>query len=108
MEPTVLYTPDSKGKAWSEVATNADVVTLRDDTSRGARSILVRLRAGGEVVAHAHAGPVQHFVLDGSVECDGKTLEAGTYVHYPAHSSFGRMTSKDGAELLILLDPEPR
>jgi membrane-bound ClpP family serine protease len=106
MEPIVLYTPDLEAKPGPESATNADVVTLREDTPTGARTMLVRLHAGGEIVAHAHGAPVQHFVLGGHCESEGRTLSAGTYVLYPAHSSIGRISSQEGAELLIVLDPE--
>lgn len=106
MEATTLYTPDLEGDPHSDFAKNADVVTLRADTPTGAKTMLVRLHAGGEIVAHAHTGPVQHFVLGGRCECDGNTLGAGTYAFYPAHASIGPISSEEGAELLILLDPE--
>lgn len=106
MEPRILYTPDLEGRPGPASAANAAVVILREDTPIGARTMLVRLHAGGEIVPHAHGAPVQHFVLGGHCESDGRTLSAGTYVLYPAHSSIGRISSREGAELLIVLDPE--
>lgn len=106
MEPTTLYTPDLEGAPGGAATSRADVVTLREDTPTGAKTMLVRLHAGGEIVPHGHAAPVQHFVLGGHCECDGKTLSAGTYVLYPAHSSLSRIRSEEGAEILIVLDPE--
>jgi quercetin dioxygenase-like cupin family protein len=108
MEATVLYTPDLEGSSEPSFTTDADVVILREETPTGAKSMLVRLRPGGEIVPHVHTGTVQHFVLGGLCECDGKTLTAGTYAMYPPHASIGRISSRDGAELLILLDPESR
>lgn len=106
MEPMILYTPDLEPRPGPESTRNADVVVLREDAPAGAKTMLVRLHGGGKIVPHAHAAPVQHFVLGGHCECGGATLGAGTYVLYPAHSSIGRISSQEGAEILIILDPE--
>lgn len=106
MEPTILYAPDLEGEAGGDATSNADVVTLREDTPSGAKTLLFRLHAGGEIVPHGHAAPVQHFVLGGHCECDGKTFGPGTYVLYPAHSTLARISSQEGAEILVVLDPE--
>ena len=70
MEPTILYAPDLEGKPEAETTSRADVVTLREDTPSGARTLLFRLHAGGEIVPHGHAAPVPALDgVSGSLEC---------------------------------------
>ena len=82
-----------------------EAMTLCEEEHGGARTILVSLPPGGTVEAHCHLGPVQHFLLGGDYELEGKTFEAGTYQLFPAHANVGEITTKQGALLLIVYDP---
>ena len=106
-EPIVLYTPDLPGQKAKPFPGNAEVVTLRDDPQLGAATYLVRLPPGGEIVPHSHAGSAQHYVLEGECESGGAVRRAGTYHLIPAHATVGPVTSRDGAVMLIILDPAP-
>jgi len=100
-EPTTRYMIFSH----TEMPKALEVTTLRDEPSRGPRTLLVHIPPGGRIEPHAHVAPVQHLVLAGSYQIDGDILDAGTYRLYPDHSNLPEITSKDGASVLMIFDP---
>ena len=104
-DSTILFTPDMPGEEAPAVPGSAEVVTLRDDPKLGAATYLVRLLPGTEIVPHSHAAAAQHFVLEGECESGGTVRRAGTYHLIPAHATVGTVTSREGAVMLIILDP---
>jgi hypothetical protein len=48
------------------------VSVLRDEGKGGAKTVIVRLPAGGQIVPHSHVGAVQHYVLEGEGETQGR------------------------------------
>ena len=83
----------------------AEVKDLRDEPECGAKTMLVRIPAGGHLAPHSHAGVVQHYVLEGEYESYGQSFPAGTYRRLPKHADVGPVSSTRGATLLIIYDP---
>ena len=104
-EPTVMYTPELQGEKDKPFPGTAEIVTLRDDPESGAATYLVRLPAGGQIVPHSHAASAQHYVLEGECESEGTVRRTGTYHLIPPHATVGPVTTRDGAAILIILDP---
>lgn len=72
---------------------------------RSGRTLLVRLAPGGELRPHCHQAPVQHYVLEGAYETQGRTVTAGTYRLIPGGSDVALIHSKGGAVILMIMDP---
>ncbi|GJL61036.1 cupin domain-containing protein [Nitrospira sp. T9] len=83
----------------------ADGKMLRDDPSTGARAMLVRIPPGGEIIPHGHRGIVQHYILQGQYESDGKLFGQGCYRMIPAHIDIPPMTTENGVTILMIYDP---
>ena len=79
METRTVYTPEMAWEATTDLPGAAEAKVLRDEGGRKARTMLVRLHAGGRATPHAHIGTVQHYVLEGEYESQGKIYGAGTY-----------------------------
>lgn len=106
-QPTIVYTPDAPGKESKVFPGDAEVVTLREDRELGASTYLVRLAPGSQILPHSHMACAQHFVLEGACESEGKVHRAGTYHLIPAHATVGPVTTREGAVMLIVVDPRP-
>ena len=104
-EPKILNTADLPGEKNTTFPGSAEVVTLRDDPKLGAATYLVRLSPGADIVPHSHAAAAQHYVIEGECEAGGIVHKAGTYNLIPAHATVGPVTSRNGAVMLIILDP---
>jgi hypothetical protein len=102
---TIFDTRDSQWQALRAFPGAAEVKMLRDDRDGGARTMLVRLPPGGEIRPHSHLAAVQHYILEGSYETQGKMVRAGCYRFLPKDADLGPMTSQDGATILMIYDP---
>jgi hypothetical protein len=93
---------------WSELREfpgPADVKMLREEPATGAKTMVVRIPAGGEISPHGHRGIVQHFVLDGQYESEGQLFGSGSYRMMPAHYDVASILTKQGVTLLMIYDP---
>jgi len=101
-------TLDTSQMQWDELRGfpgTAEVKDLREESQCGAKTMLVRLPAGGHVVPHTHPGAVQHYILEGEYESEGRTFRAGAYRLLPEHADVPPISSEHGATLLIIYDP---
>lgn len=81
-----------------------EMTVLRDEGKSKARTIIVRLPAGGQIVPHSHVGTVQHYVLEGACETEGKPLGKGTYRFLPKHADVSAIFTKEGVSILMIYD----
>lgn len=103
MDDIVLYTPELRGEVSDRFPGNAEIVVLRED--HAGTTLLARLPAGGKIGQHRHFGSVQHFVLNGQYESEGKVFKAGTYRAFPKEAHVAPITSDARAVILIVYDP---
>lgn len=80
------------------------VKVLRDDGPQQARTLVVRLEKGNRIRPHSHFGTVQHFVLEGEYESEGRIFGPGVYRLFPEHANIPEITTLFGATLLIVYD----
>ncbi len=104
-EEVVSFAPDLNGERSALFPGDADVAVLRED-SGGGTTLLARLRPDGRIDAHANPGAVQHFVLSGQYESEGRVYREGTFRLLPK-GEVPLITSSDGAVILIVFDPGP-
>jgi hypothetical protein len=50
-------------------------------------------------------GTVQHYVLEGECETEGKPLGKGTYRFLPKHADVSAIFTKEGVTILMIYDP---
>lgn len=81
-----------------------EVAVLRDEGKGKARTIIVRLPDDGQIVPHSHVGTVQHYVLEGECETEGKPLGKGTYRFLPEHADVSVIFTKEGVSILMIYD----
>ena len=81
------------------------VKVLRDEGGAKARTLLIRIEAGGEIIAHAHEAAVQHYILEGQYESEGQTYHAGTYRLLPGHENVAPISTQTGTTILMIYDP---
>jgi ChrR Cupin-like domain len=105
MVELTLYTPEMPWEPVSFFPGNAEVKILRTEAEGGARTLLVRLPAGGEISPHSHLGVVQHYVLEGEYETKGEMFGIGTYRLLPKHANVGTISTEQGAVILMIYDP---
>jgi hypothetical protein len=105
MEPRTVYTPEMPWEELTEFPGEGEVKRLRDQEPGKGKTILVRLHAGGQINPHSHTGAVQHYILEGECECDGKIYGAGTYRLLPGHADVPEIRTQNGATILMIYDP---
>lgn len=108
MVELTIYSPEIEWESLSFFPGNAEVKILRAEPEGGARTLLVRLPAGGEISPHSHIGAVQHYVLEGEYETEGEMFGAGTYRLLPTHADVGTISTEKGAVILMIYDPVAR
>jgi quercetin dioxygenase-like cupin family protein len=81
-----------------------EVTVLREADKGGAKTIIVRLPAGGQIVPHSHVGAVQHYVLQGECETQGKILGQGAYRFMPKHADVSPIFTRNGVTILMIYD----
>ena len=82
-----------------------EVKVLREESNRGAKTMVVRLPAGGKIQPHNHLGVVQHYVIDGQYETQGKTFETGCYRLFPKNAEVTPISTKHGVTIMMIYDP---
>ena len=105
MDESIHHTEEMSWRKLREFPGTAEVKVLREEAEGGAKAMLVRLAAGGQIAPHAHVATVQHYVLEGECESQGKTLAAGTYRCLPGHADVAPISTKSGATILMIYDP---
>jgi hypothetical protein len=105
MEEVIL---DTKALEWDKLRKfpgEGQAKVLRDEAGGGAKSMIVKLPAGGKIVPHTHLAEVQHYVLEGEYESDGKAFPAGTYRLLPKNANLPPISTKNGVVVLMIYDP---
>lgn len=102
-EEVVLYTPDAEAAPSPLFPGDVRVAVLREGGD-GTTTLLARISPGGYIAARKSEGAVQHFVVSGQCESEGQVFRAGTYRRLP-NGLQQRVTSRDGAVILILSEP---
>jgi hypothetical protein len=105
MEAQTVHTSDMAWKATTRFPGTAEAKALRHEGDRKAKTLLVRLRAGGRVTPHSHISTVQHYVLEGEYEVQGRTFGVGTYLLFHPHADVPEITTRKGATILMIYDP---
>ncbi|HYF08224.1 MAG TPA: cupin domain-containing protein [Acetobacteraceae bacterium] len=76
---------------------------LNEDAARGVVTSIVHLPPGGRIPAHRHlAGAEMHFVLEGDLIEDGRTLGPGAFLTHAAGVAHGPHESRGGARVLTV------
>lgn len=83
-----------------------EVKPLAGDKERGYSTLLMRLAPGTTYPTHSHAGAEQCFVVQGSINVMGKTLNAGDLLSTQAHAEHGDIFSTNGATVLLIVARE--
>jgi len=105
METHTVHTADMAWEATSRFPGTAEAKVLRHEGERKARTLLIRLGAGGRVTPHSHIGTVQHYVLEGEYEAEGKVYGVGTYRLFHQHADVSEISTQNGATILMIYDP---
>jgi anti-sigma factor ChrR (cupin superfamily) len=97
---------DVEGTPWrSSPHPGVEWKKLHYDPASGRSAVLLRFAPGASYGWHQHPAGEQYLVLEGSLEDDGRTWGAGTYVNHPP-GSVHEPRSKEGCVLFVTL-PEP-
>lgn len=75
---------------------------LAVDRTTQMATLLLRAEPGAVYPSHHHHGAEECYVVRGSVVIDGRTLQAGDFHHADAGSEHGEITTRDGAEVIIV------
>lgn len=105
MDDHTLYTAEMTWEKLTEFPGDGEVKRLRDRERAKGKTILVRLHAGGRVTPHSHTAAVQHYVLEGEYESEGKIYGAGTYRLLPGHADVADISTQNGVTTLMIYDP---
>ncbi len=104
MKEVIRHSGEMIWEELREFPGKGEVVVLRDEGKGKARTIIVRLPVGGQIVPHSHVGTVQHYVLEGDCETEGKALGKGTYRFLPKHADVSAIFTKEGVTILMIYD----
>lgn len=108
MQEIECHTPYTGWKKLEEFPGTGEVKILREEKADGARTMLVRLPPGGEIVPHTHMAAVQHCVVEGQYETQGKVFETGSYRLLPKHGDVAPISTRTGVTILMIYDPVSR
>jgi len=87
---------------WEKAAPGIFYKLLSIDAERGRLSMLVRLIAGGEYPAHAHAGAEQLHLLQGDLWIDDRRLHPGDYSRSEPGTADRRVWSQTGCTCILI------
>jgi anti-sigma factor ChrR (cupin superfamily) len=104
MEPRTVYIPEIEWRELTEFPGKGQIKMLRDEGPSKAKSMLIRLHAGGEITPHAHVTTVQHYILEGEYESEGQIYGAGTYRLLPGHANVSPISTANGVTMLMIYD----
>ena len=105
MDDVIYRTADMKWEALREFPGRAEVKVLREESLNGAKTLLVRVPSGGEIVPHSHRGVVQHYVVAGHYQTNGQDFGPGSYRLMPAKYDVAPISTEAGVTLLMIYDP---
>ena len=105
MQAAAHNTTTMHWEPFTEFPGEAEVKMLRHEPPSGAKTMLIRLPAGGSVSLHAHVVTVQHYVLEGEYQSEGGTFAAGSYRLLPWHENVSPIYTKNGVTILMIYDP---
>lgn len=105
MSMTECQVQDLKWEELRQFPGTGEVKVLRDTPESGAKTMIVKLPPGGRVEPHSHPAVVQHYVLEGEYEQQGKTYARGAYRMLPQHADMSEITTGQGATVLMIYDP---
>jgi anti-sigma factor ChrR (cupin superfamily) len=105
METQTVYTPDMAWEANARFPGGADAKVLRQEGERKAKTLLIRLSPGRRMTSHSHIGTVQHYILQGEYEAEGKRYDVGTYRLFHPHTDVPEISTRRGATILMIYDP---
>ena len=86
---------------WVALNDLVQIRVLRQDESRGDRTMLVRMLPGGVIDAHAHTREEECFVIEGEVEIGDHRLRSGDMHVARSGTAHQRLLSRTGALLLV-------
>jgi anti-sigma factor ChrR (cupin superfamily) len=101
----MIYTANIDWRELREFPGTAEVKILRDVSDGGARTMLVRLPPGGQIVPHSHLGVVQHYVIEGEYATRGQSCPAGTHRRLAKQAEVDPISTQDGVTILMIYDP---
>ncbi len=104
-EEIVHHTLYTGWRELKEFPGKGEVKVLREESNRGAKTMVVRLPPEGEIFPHNHLGVVQHFVIEGQYETQGKTFEIGSYHLFPKNAEVEKISTKNGVTIMMIYDP---
>ncbi len=105
MEAVTIRTAEVDWQELTGFPGKGDVKILRDEGGSSARTLIVRIPPGGQIIPHAHQAAVQHFLLEGEYESEGVVYAAGTYRLLPGHANVAPVSTQKGATILFVYDP---
>jgi len=94
--------------SWQEMRgfpSGVEVKILRMDFRSGAKTILVKMPPGGQILSHRHETVVQHFIVEGGYETAGQVFNTGTYRLIPQDTDIPSIDAKNGVTFLLVSDP---
>ncbi|WP_454062054.1 cupin domain-containing protein [Candidatus Nitrospira salsa] len=98
---------DTQNMNWQELREfpgPAEVKVLREEKDLGAKTMLLRVPPQGKIIPHSHRGVVQHYVLDGHYETEGKSFGPGSFRLMPEHAEVAPITTEKGVTILMIYD----
>lgn len=104
MNEIIHYPGEMIWRELREFPGKGEVTLLREGGKGGAKTMIVRLPAGGQILPHSHVAPVQHYILEGECETQGKTLGQGAYRYLPKHADVSAIFTKTGVSILMIYD----
>ncbi|HUI70075.1 MAG TPA: cupin domain-containing protein [Spirochaetia bacterium] len=104
MKETFFYPGAMVWHELREFPGKGEVTVLRDEGKGRPKTMIVRLPAGGQILPHSHVAPVQHYVLEGECETQGKTLGKGAYRFLPERADVSTIFTRDGVTILMIYD----
>lgn len=75
---------------------------LAVDRGRGLVTMLLRAQPGAAYPSHHHTAPEECYVIAGSIEQGGRVMRAGDFVHADPDSDHDAITTREGAEVLVI------
>jgi hypothetical protein len=104
LEQNMAYTPEMPWETLTEFPGEGDVKRLRDQGPGEGMTVIVRLHPDGHITPHSHTAAVQHYVLEGEYESEGKVYGAGTYRVLPGGADVADISTQNGATILMIYD----
>lgn len=105
--PPGTFTLRAEQGEWQRVSDLVQVKVLRRNAARNDQTVLIRMLAGSEIVAHPHSQEEECLVLEGEIEIGGHRLRQGDMHVAAAGTHHARIRSRSGALLLVRSEIPP-